>query len=134
MTRVVIWADSRYPVNRKIIRKAVLDSFSKNKISQIDCEVSVAVVGKRKMKALCRKYLGDLALHEILTFPLEDVGKAGLSGFISAPDGILRLGDIVLCWPQVLEEASYQDVMVDEQVYFLICHGVDHLLGKHHDE
>ena len=134
MVDVLIHTDTRYPVNRKIIRKAIEDTFKKLKIENAGFEVSVAVVGQRKMKALTNSYLQDGQKHQILTFALEEVNQnADVRGFVNPPDGILRLGDIVLCWPLVLEEASHDDIMVDDEVYKLVNHGTEHLLGKHHE-
>lgn len=131
MINVLIHTDTRYPVNRKIIRKAVWDIILINKVKS-NTEVSIAVVGERKMKALSNKYLKDNQKHEILSFALEDPAYAR-DGFINSPDEILRLGDVVLCWPQVLDLAAKDDVLVDEEIYRLTCHGVEHLLGKHHE-
>lgn len=140
MNSVLIRTDSRYPVNRKIIRRAVADTLGKNipsisdsRAGLSDCEVSVSVVGKRKISEIAQKYLNDGELHEVLSFPFEDAAAAGGVGFVKAPDGILRLGDIVLCWPQVLLAAARDGVMVDDEVYLLTAHSVLHLLGKHHD-
>ncbi len=129
MVKVLISTDPRYPVNRKVLRRAVLGVFEKEKILDIQAEVSVSVVGKRKMKALTSKYLKDGRDHEVLSFPIEEV-----AGFINAPDDVLRLGDVVLCWPEVLLCAARDNIMVDEEVALLTAHGVEHLLGKHHEE
>lgn len=133
MARILIHTDTRYPVNRRIIRKAILDTFSEFKAGDSDMEVSVAVVGSRKMKELSSKFLNDLHLHEVLAFAQEDISQSEDKGFINPPDDILRLGDIVLCWPEVLESAAQDDIMVDDQLYFLSRHATEHLLGKHHD-
>lgn len=132
MVNVDIVSDTRYPVNRKIVRKAVVDTLSKNKVNG-DIEVSVAVVGRRKMKQLTDQYLGDGLNHEILSFPFEDVASTSKEGFINPPDDVLRLGDIVLAWPDVVLAAGSDDVMVDDELYMLTSHGVEHLLGKHHE-
>ena len=134
MVNVLIQTDTRYPVNRKIIRKAIEDTFKKLKIENAGFEVSVAVVGQRKMKALANSYLQDGQKHQILTFALEEVNQnADVKGFVNPPDGILRLGDIVLCWPLVLEEASRDEMLVDEKVCELVNHGVEHLFGRDHE-
>jgi len=133
MIKVIIHTDTRYPVNRRVIRKAVLDTFSEFKIGSGDLEVSVAVVGSRKMKDLSLKFLKDSQVHEVLAFAQEEISEANGRGFVNPPDNILRLGDIVLCWPEVLESASRQDSMVDDQLYFLSRHATEHLLGKHHE-
>lgn len=131
MQNVLISGDTRYPINRKVVRKAVSDTLRTNKIA--DAEVSVFVVGNRKMRELRDKYMKDNADHEVMSFPLEEITHDAVGGFISPPDGILRLGDIVLCWPQVLLLASSQESMVDDKVYSLVAHSVEHLLGKHHE-
>lgn len=133
MVKTLIFSDTRYPVNRKIVRKAVSDTLLKHKIEAISAEVSVAVVGKRKMKYLTDKFMKDGKEHEVLSFPLEELTAGFSKGFVGLPDDILRLGDVVLCWPQVLEAASRDDIMVDEEVYKLTCHGIEHLLGQHHE-
>ena len=133
MIKVRIHTDTRYPVNRRVIRKAVLDTFSEFKIESGDLEVSVAVVGSRKMKDLSLKFLKDSQAHEVLAFAQEEISEANGRGFVNPPDDILRLGDIVLCWPEVLESASREDTMVDHQLYFLSRHATEHLLGKHHE-
>ena len=133
MVNVLIHTDTRYPVNRKVIRAAIGETFKKLKVEDAGFEISVAVVGQRKMKLLTNSYLQDDDQHQILTFALEEVDQASAGGFVNFPDGVLRLGDIILCWPQVLEEASRDDMMVDEEVYELVSHGVEHLLGKHHE-
>lgn len=132
MIKVEIVSDSRYPLSRKTVRSAVFDTLSKNKVTSGDIEVSVAVVGRRKMRILSNKYLEDNCDHEVLSFPFEDLNNAS-RGFINPPDGILRLGDIVLCWPEVVIAASRDEVLVDEETSFLVGHGVLHLLGKHHE-
>ena len=132
MVKVIIHTDTRYPVNRRVIRKAVLDTFSEFKVESGDLEVSVAVVGSRKMKDLSLKFLKDGKTHEVLAFAQEEISQSDGRGFVNPPDNILRLGDIVLCWPEILKEASRQDSMVDDQLYFLTGHATEHLLCKHH--
>ncbi len=139
MTTVLIQTDTRYPLNRKVVRRAVAETFKKHKVENLDSEVSVSVVGSRKMKQLTQKYLKEISKHQILTFSFEDLAQSGQNvnishqGFVNPPDDILRLGDIVLCWPEVLDEASKDDMMVDDEVYDLVCHGVEHLLGYNHE-
>lgn len=133
MQRVLISGDTRYPINRRIIRQAVENTLLRNKISSEDIEVSVMVIGKRKMRDLSLRFMKDGQDHEVLSFPLEEITQDSGRGFINAPDGILRLGDIVLSWPQVVALAGIEDIMVDDEVYKLVAHSVDHLLGKHHE-
>lgn len=132
MIKILINADSRYGANRKIIRKAILDKIGENNISS-DVELSVSVVGERKMRNISKQYLKDSDLHDVLSFQFLDLAKQS-ERFINYPDKVLRLGDIVLCWPALVISASRNDKLVDDEVYFLTCHAVEHLLGKHHEE
>ncbi len=109
-----------------------MDTLASNRVPSEEVEVSVAVVGKRKMKMLGREFLKDDQNHEVLSFPYEDLAS-NQGGFINFPDNVLRLGDIVLCWPEVVLLASGEDVMVDAEIYKLTSHATEHLLGKHHE-
>ena len=51
-------------------------------------EVSVAIVGDRKMRELSRKYKGEDKTRNILSFSLSEGEK------MEVPNGIIRLGDI----------------------------------------
>lgn len=139
MVNILIQTDTRYPVNRKIIRKAIADVFVSQKIADIDTEISMSVVGARKMRFLTREFLSEDRPHEVLAFGLQDttssVKETGgqAIGFVDVPDGILHLGDVILCWPEVLRSASARDVFVDDELYRLVVHGAEHLLGKHHE-
>ena len=149
MIKVLIKTDTRYPISRKIVRKAVEDTFKKYKIENAEFEVSVAVVGGRKMKQLTEKYLNDGSKHQILTFALEEEAKSlrilntssdeirgdlPSHGFINPSGEILRLGDIVVCWPQTILEASEDEMMVDDKVYDLIWHETEDSPGKDDEE
>lgn len=139
MLKVRIHTDSRYPVNREVIKRAIFAVFKKNDADNLNGEVSVAVVGLRKMRWLCQKYKTSDQIHDVLAFGFlnlsdsSDRDIAGSRGFISPPDGILHLGDIVICWPQVLVAAREDNVMVDHMIANLAGHGAEHLLGKHHE-
>lgn len=134
MVKVLITSDSRYPVNRKVIKSAVNAVFKAENIESLDAEVSVLVCGSRKMKDLTSKYLGDELDHEVLSFPLEETKVDKHVSFSRNSGDVLRLGDVVVCWPKVLELAARDDMLVDDKLAFLVSHGVEHLLGKHHED
>lgn len=130
MLNVLITSDSRYPVDRKVIKKAVADVVIREGIESLNAEVSVLVCGSRKMNDLTKKYLGDGLEHEVLTFPLEENQKVSVDN----SDELMRLGDVIISWPKVLEMAAAENIFVDEKLAFLVRHGVEHLLGKHHED
>lgn len=126
MIKVFIKKQSSYPVGVVGIKRRLTDFFKKNGIVS-DAEVSVAVVGKARMMSLGNKYLKDKKLHNVLSFTPTET-----KNFIFPPDGIVHLGDIVVCYPVAIEEAKSEGTLIDEKIYTLVEHGALHLLGIHH--
>jgi len=124
--RVLIYVESRYKVNRKRIKSAVQFVLEEQNI-QTPVEVSIAVIGDRKMKELNKKYRNKEGTANILEFPLNEGEQTKM------PTDINRLGDIVISYPMVIKEASEQELLVDDRVDELVQHGMLHLLGLHHE-
>jgi len=137
MINILISSDPRYNINKTVIKNAVLAVLKKHRISG-RVEVGINIVGDRKMHELNRKYRGIDSTTDILSFALEDPNPASLQhipriGFVASPDKWLRLGDIVISYPQALEDASMDGISVDEEIEILVEHGLNHLLGVHHN-
>jgi rRNA maturation RNase YbeY len=128
MISVLINSESRYKFDRRRVRETVCEILGKEGIK--DGEVSISVVGRRKTREISKKYLGCQEEHEVLSFCLEDPGTS--DAFVMPPDGRLRLGDIILSYPDAVKMAREQNKMVDDEVIFLVAHGCEHLLGRHH--
>ncbi len=127
---MLIKSESRYPVSRKTI-KDVVGSVLMVKRIKGDVEVSVNVVGDRLMKALNKKYRNIDTSTDVLSFSLSE--SQGNKPFMDVPDGILRLGDIVISYPQAVFDAAEEDKLVDQKIKELVEHGLLHLLGEHHE-
>lgn len=123
--KVLIYVESRYKVNRKRMKAAVNFVLEEQNV-QSPVEISIAVIGDRKMRALNKKYRGKDATANVLEFPLQDGEQTVL------PNDIARLGDIVISYPMVIKEAAEQELLVDDRVDELVQHGMLHLLGLHH--
>ena len=124
--KVLLYVESRYKVNRKKIRATIANVLEANAVHS-PVEVSVAIVGDRKMRELSRKYKGEDKTRNILSFPLNEGEE------MEVPAGVIRLGDIVISYPIVLLEASRDDMLVDDKIDELVAHGMNHLLGIHHE-
>lgn len=138
MINIIVNSDPRYNINKASIEAAVIAALQKHHVTT-RVEVGINVTGNRKMHELNRKYRGIDSTTDILTFALEDPNTPTLQhiprvGFVAAPDKWLRLGDIVISYPQVMEDASVEGISVDEEIRILVEHGVNHLLGIHHKE
>ena len=123
---VLIFVESRYKINRKRIKKVVESVIAGNQVAG-PVEVSVAIVGDRKMRELSKQYKGEDKTRNILSFSQSE-GES-----IVSPNDILRLGDIVLSFPQVINDAVRDEMLVDDKVDQLVEHGLMHLLGIHHE-
>lgn len=123
---ILLFVESRYRINRKRIRDTVIQTLHENGV-QGPVEISIALVGDRKMRALSKKYKGEDKTRNILSFSLSE-GEP-----VVMPTDILRLGDIVLSYPEIIREAVRDEVMIDDRVNELVEHGLLHLLGLHHE-
>ncbi len=124
--KVLIYVESRYKINRKKIKSAIDSVLQENNV-QSPIEVSIAIVGDRKMTKLNKQYRDKEGTTNILSFPLSEGEQTHL------PSDITRLGDIVISYPMVIKEAAQYEMLVDERVDELVKHGMLHLLGLHHE-
>jgi probable rRNA maturation factor len=129
MIDVDILAESGYKFDRRRVRSVIEKLLSGQGVTD-RVEVSVSVVGERKIKALNKKYRQTDEITDVLSFPLEDTKTE--TPFLSSPDGVLRLGDIVICYSQAVRQAAEHNRMVDNEMEMLAEHGCRHLLGIHH--
>lgn len=124
MATIDFIAESRYKFDRKKVRERLEKTLAEKGVLG-DAEITVSVVGERKMKTLHKKYLKTEEATDVISFPLEDVVM---------PNGTLILGDIVICYPVAVRQAAEENMMVDDEVAFLAEHGCLHLLGFHHGD
>lgn len=122
---IPIYVESRYKINRKRIKGTIIKVLVKQNIEG-PCEVSVAIIGSRKMRALNKKYRNIDASTNVLSFSQTE-GDVTLQ-----PPDKLYLGDIVLCYPKVVEECARDNMLIDDRVDELVEHSLMHLLGFHH--
>lgn len=123
---VLIYVESRYKVSRKKIKSAVVSVCEENGIES-PVEISIAIVGDRKMSALNKKFRDKEGTTNVLSFPLSE-GEPSVQ-----TEGATKLGDIVISYPVVIKEAAADEVLVDEKIDQLVRHGMLHLLGLHHE-
>jgi len=135
MIKINVSKQSNYPVSGVKVRKFLQTFFKKNGIvSSAECHVSF--VSEAKMIALAKKYYKDSGLHSASGIAPHNVFsfvESEVSGF-KYPSNIMQLGEIVVCFPQVLKEAKQEGKLIEEKVLELVGHSALHLLGIHHKE
>jgi probable rRNA maturation factor len=87
-------------------------------------ELTIRLVDREESRRLNRQYRGQDAPTNVLSFPADLPGEVGLN----------LLGDILICAPQVAEEALAQGKPEPAHWAHLTIHGVLHLLGHDHQQ
>lgn len=90
-----------------------------NKKNLRSVELSIVFVGRKKAKDLNIKYRQKDYVPQVLGFPM--------SGEVDG-DGMIRLGDIVICTQKLKFETKFQNKTMEMILNDWIEHGVDNLL------
>lgn len=115
-----IFVESRYRINRKKIREAVNKFLKKNGISPELYDLSVAIVGDRKMSAVHEKYKGKKGTTPVLAFPIAEKTNGRNSRTL--------LGEVVISYPQTIIFASEENKLIDTKISEFVEHGLTKLL------
>jgi probable rRNA maturation factor len=92
-----------------------------------EAEVGVLLVGADEMRRLNREHRERDEPTDVLAFPIDE-------GPDDALPGVPRLlGDVVVCVPVLLEQASANEVAPGAELVDLVVHGTLHLLGHDHE-
>lgn len=119
MNTALITSPSCFPIKRKIIKQTILNYLDGEKMK--DTEVSVAIVGPRKIRELSRDFRKLDEETTVLTFAPEEPRDQS---------GILHLGDIVISYPGAREIAQDYNLDMDGAIDKLLIHGMNNLMGK----
>ena len=96
-------------------------------------EVSLVFTDSETVKQLNRDYRGVDEPTDVLAFHMLPQEKAD-SSFALPPDGVTRLGEAIISYPQAVEQAREQKHSTERELALLIINGVLHLLGYDHEE
>ncbi len=97
-----------------------------------DAELGLVIASQERMRELNRCYLGKDEPTDVLSFsmlPAKEAPEAGFSPFVTPPDGVLHLGEIIISYPQAVMQAEERKHSIKRETAILIIHGVLHLLG-----
>jgi probable rRNA maturation factor len=97
-------------------------------------EVDLVIAGREKVQELNRQYLGRDRPTDVIAFPLHAASGEKELSFVLPPDGVTRLGEVIISYPQAVVQAEELGHSVKKEATILIIHGVLHLLGYRDDE
>jgi probable rRNA maturation factor len=97
-------------------------------------EVGLVVSGDETLRDLNRRYRGLDEPTDVLSFGDEPVGEPIDRPFVTPPDGVRRLGEVILSYPTAERQAREAGRSVQEEAAHLVVHGLLHLLGYDHED
>lgn len=96
-------------------------------------EISLVFTDSETVRKLNRDYRGVDEPTDVIAFnmlPQKETAPA----FVLPPDGVTRLGEVIISYPQAVEQAKEQGHSVEQELALLIIHGILHLLGYDHEQ
>lgn len=114
------------PLKRGQIKKQI-ETTLRHVGFDVDCEIGIACVDLAESHELNLQYREKDKPTNVLSFP-SDIPEEMLNVLDAEP-----LGDLVICIPVVLQEASEQQKTPIDHFTHLLVHGVLHLLGYDHE-
>lgn len=108
-------------------------------------EISLAIVGDGRMRKLNKMYRGSNRVTDVLAFGDKSVlpylakafprlKKGQELEFIEPPDGVKRLGEVIICYPRAKKQARRLGHSLKKELTILLIHGILHLLGYDHEK
>ena len=96
-------------------------------------EVSLVFTDSETVRQLNREYRGVDEPTDVLAFYMLPQ-KIADSSFVLPPDGVTRLGEVIISYPQAVAQAREQGHSLERELALLVIHGILHLLGYDHEE
>jgi len=96
-------------------------------------EVSLVFTDSETVQRLNRDYRGVDEPTDVLAFYMLPQ-KGADSSFALPPDGVTRLGEVIISYPEALAQAKEQGHLLERELALLVTHGILHLLGYDHQE
>ena len=97
-------------------------------------ELGLVIATQERVQQLNLSYLGRDEPTDVLAFSAVEEIEADLPPFVTPPDGVLHLGEVIISYPQAVAQAEEHRHSVKREIAILIIHGVLHLLGYEHDK
>lgn len=124
-----IFGAGEYGVSETLMQEVVVRTFAHHGVKE-NFEMSISIVGEERMKELHKQYLETFEATDVVSFPVhERVGE-----YPPDADGVIRMGDLVICYPVAVRQAKEMTRTVEEEIQALVEHGCLHLLAIHHEE
>ena len=121
------------PVERSWLQRiAIITLESEGVISVV--EIGLVITDSKTIHKLNRTYRGENKPTDVLAFHMTpNTNEKSDTSFVSPPDGVHHLGEVVISYPQAVKQAQEQGHSTVQELALLIVHGILHLLGYDHE-
>lgn len=121
-------------VNRSWLRRIVSKVLATNGTTG-PVELGFVITDSATVRRLNKTYRFKDEPTDVLAFQVglhnNDEAK---THFVSPPDGVTHLGEVVISYPVAVQQAHEQGHSIEQELALLTVHGVLHLLGYNHEE
>ena len=121
----------RVRLTRFAVRQSTLGHLTERVLSAVGesrSELSLELIGERRMRRLNREYRKKDRPTDVLAFPIrEAVMPRGMRPVTQ------MLGDVVISLPTAVRQAREARRSIDDELAMLLVHGVLHLCGYDHE-
>jgi len=118
-------------VSKAWLRQAVKLTLIHTGISST-VELGLVIAGDDTVHELNRSYRNVDSTTDVIAFALSE-GAANARPFVTPPDDVIHLGEVIISYPQAKRQAEEQRHPLNEELALLVAHGVLHLLGYDHE-
>ncbi len=117
---ITIIAPSRFKIGKKKLKEEVQVILEKAGVDE-KADVNIIFVGRRKMRSIASVYKHEDVALPVLAFPYrgKEFEQASL------------LGELFLCYPQVILLSAEREKKVEDTILNLIEHGIRNLVKNY---
>lgn len=113
---------NEFPISTIDIEKRIISHLKKRGSENSFIELNI--IGKKKMRSINKEFLNHDYPTDVLSFPQSD--------YPIENSGLRFIGTILICSDIIKSQAKKNAVKFEEEFFFYLLHGIDHLLGIHH--
>src|SRR5699024_407975 len=121
--------DKLSTVHEDLLQRVLAFAAEKEKVNAT-AEVSVTMVTNETIKSLNEQYRHKNEATDVLSFEMDNPMRS-TENTAAMP---IMLGDIVISYDKVIEQAERYNHSFEREFAFLVLHGFLHLLGYTHDD
>ena len=127
----------RHRLDRAALRRLAIRVLKAEGVAP-PAEAGLVVTDDETVRDLNRRYLGLDEPTDVLSFGHEvadePLGRLRTEPFVTPPDGVRHLGEVILSYPTAERQAEEAGRSVQEEAAHLVVHGLLHLLGYDHED